>query len=64
MLNLNKAKELKPKDKGLSLGMVIIARAKNDTTVSLILRKKIKGNKSLISFIIFNVLDIFILYKD
>jgi len=52
MLNLNKAKKLKPKDKDLSLGMGIIARANNDTTVSLILRKKIKGNKSPISLLL------------
>ena len=52
MLNLNKAKKLKWKDKDLSLGMGIIARANNDTTVSLILRKKIKGNKSPISLLL------------
>ena len=49
---LNKAKKLKWKDKDLSRGMGIIARANNDTTVSLILRKKIKGNKSPISLLL------------
>ena len=52
MLNLNRAKKLKWKDKDLFLGMGIIARANYDTTVSLILRKKIKGNKSPVSLLL------------
>jgi integrase len=52
MLNLSKAKKLKPSDKDLPLGMGIIARSNNDTTISLILRKKIKGNKSPVSLLL------------